>query len=276
MLGHTQKNVTVKASVDKTKILIGERFQLSLEAVFPSNKSLRFFSIDSISHFIIINKEKADTQKNANGISINQKFLLTSFDSGQWVIPSFQLDKKIKTEPIPVDVIFSNFDASKDYHDIKDIITLPPEKDRNWWILPAILTSIVLVAIAWLLRKKKSAVDNTPAQKVDAFKEAMQQLQQVQKSKVSVKQYYSSLTDIFRLYIFRKKRIMSLQETTEDLVLQIKNMKPGEELFTQLSQALQLSDSVKFAKFIPSEQDNKLVFDIIKAAIEKIENTTTA
>lgn len=69
---------------------------------------------------------------------------------------------------------------------------------------------------------------------------------------------------------------MSLQETTEDLVLQIKNMKPGEELFTQLSQALQLSDSVKFAKFIPSEQDNKLVFDIIKAAIEKIENTTTA
>ncbi|MGH2565728.1 MAG: BatD family protein, partial [Ginsengibacter sp.] len=116
-LTHAQSKISVKASIDKNKVLIGERIQLSLEAVFPSNKDVHFFSIDSIPHFEIVQKGKTDTAKTTNGISLRQQLQLTSFDSGHWVIPAFLLDKKIKTDPIPVDVIFSDFDPSKDYHD---------------------------------------------------------------------------------------------------------------------------------------------------------------
>lgn len=274
-LVHAQNKISVKASADKNKILIGERIHISLEATFPSSSAVRFFSIDSIPHFVIVSKGKTDTSKTANRISVKQELQLTSFDSGHWVIPSFALDKKIETDPIPVDVAFSGFDPSKEYHDIKDIIELPEEKNQNWWILPAIISVLVIAAMIWLLRKKKSPGEIAPAPKIDPFKEAMQQLQQVQKKTGPTKQYYSSLTDIFRLYIFRKKGILSLQKTTDDLVVQLRNLNLEKELFSQLTQSLQLSDSVKFAKFIPAEQDNKMIFETIKTSIERIENSGT-
>jgi hypothetical protein len=272
---YAQSKLSVKATADKNKILIGERIHLSLEAEFPAGSTVHFFSIDSIPHFVIVNKEKADTERTAGGISLKQELQLTSFDSGHWMIPSFFLDKKIKTNSIPVDVVFSDFDPSKDYHDIKDIIELPAGKDNNWWILPAIISVIVIAAMIWLLRKKKSPGGIAPAPKIDPYKEAMQQLQQVQRKTGSVKEYYSLLTDIFRLYIFRKKGILSLQKTTDDLVQQLRNLNLDKDLFGQLAQSLQLSDSVKFAKFIPSEQDNKMIFETIKSAIEKIESSNT-
>ncbi|HVT84071.1 MAG TPA: hypothetical protein VHD35_02670 [Chitinophagaceae bacterium] len=272
---HAQNKISVKASADKNKILIGERIHLLLEAEFPSNGSIHFFSIDSIPHFVIANKKKVDTEKTASGISLKQVLQLTSFDSGHWVIPSFVLDKKIKTNLIPVEVIFSNFDPSKDYHDIKSIIELPEEKNQNWWILPAIISLIIVAAMIWLLRKKRSSAEVAPVAKIDPYKEAMQQLQQVQKKTGSIKEYYSSLTDIFRLYIFRKKGILSLQKTTEDLVVQLRNLNLDKGLFNQLAQSLQLSDSVKFAKYTPSEQDNKMIFETIKKGIDRIENSST-
>ncbi len=130
---HAQNKITVKANTDKNKILIGERIHLTLEVVYPANTSGHSLSVDSIPHFIIIGREKTDTTKTLSGISVKQELQLTSFDSGHWVIPSFAFDKKIKTDPIPVDVVFSDFDSTKEYHDIKDIIELPKEKDQNWW-----------------------------------------------------------------------------------------------------------------------------------------------
>ncbi|MBS1920261.1 MAG: hypothetical protein JST17_08410 [Bacteroidetes bacterium] len=272
---HAQNKISVNASVDKSKILIGERIHLLLEASFPSGSAVHFFSVDSIPHFVITMRQKVDTEKMKDRISLKQQLQLTSFDSGHWMISPFVLDKKNKTSSIPVDVVFSDFDPSKDYHDIKGIIEVPAEKNQNWWVLPAIISVLVIGAMIWLLKKKKSPKENSALIKVDAYKEAMQQLQQVQKKTDHVKQYYSTLTDIFRLYIFRKKGVLSLQETTDDLIAQLRRLNLDKELFSQLFQSLQLSDSVKFAKFIPTEQDNKIVFETIKKSIERIENSGT-
>ncbi len=127
--------------------------------------------------------------------------------------------------------------------------------------------------MVWLLKKKKTPAGVAPTLTIDPFREAMQQLKQVQSNTSSIKQYYSVLTDIFRLYIFRKKGILSLQKATDDLVIQLRNLNLDKDLFSQLSQSLLLSDSVKFAKYIPSEQDNKMIFETIKRAIEKIESS---
>ncbi len=80
----------------------------------------------------------------------------------------------------------------------------------------------------------------------------MKQLEQLQRDKPETKLYYSKLTDIFRLYIFQKKGILSLQKTTDDLVIQLKSLNLNKEQFDKLSQSLRLSDFVKFAKYIPS------------------------
>ena len=46
------------------------------------------------------------------------------------------------------------------------------------------------------------------------------------------------------------------------------------EQFEKISQTLRLSDFVKFAKYIPSSEDDKNSFDTINWTIQKIEQMT--
>jgi hypothetical protein len=268
-----QNKTTVKATVDKNKILIGEPVQLTVEADIPENEPIRFFAIDTLSHFEISGKEKIDTTNTKKGTFLKQVIHITSFDSGHWFIPAIILGENISTDSIPVDVGFSPFDSAQDYHDIKDIIDVKPaEEKKDWWLWYAIGggTLLVIIVLIYLLRKKKPAVAAaTPI--ISPYEEAMNQLEKLQKEKPEQKQYYSRLVDIFRVYIFKKKEIHSLQKTTDDLVVQLKGISIDKEQFEKLSQALRLSDFVKFAKYVPLAEDDKAIFETIKNSIISIE-----
>ena len=56
-------------------------------------------------------------------------------------------------------------------------------------------------------------------------------------------------------------------------MVQLKSLNLNKEQFDKLSQSLRLSDFVKFAKYIPSADDDKNCFDEIKNAIIAIEKT---
>ena len=48
------QQTTVKATVDKNKILIGEHIRLRLEADIPESELIQFFTIDTLPHFEIL------------------------------------------------------------------------------------------------------------------------------------------------------------------------------------------------------------------------------
>jgi LPXTG-motif cell wall-anchored protein len=270
---NAQVNTTIKAMVDKNKILIGEPLQLTIEANLPAGSVTSFVHIDTIDHFELLNKQVIDTNNTDGGKMIKGIYKITSFDSGHWVIPSFILSQSVKTDTIPVDVVFSEFDPNQDYHDIKDIIEVAPPKKKQWWWLIA-GGALLLAAIAiYLVRKKKPAALPVPDIMIDPFEEAMKQLELLQKDKPDAKKYHSKLTDIFRLYVFRKKGILSLQKTTTDLVLQLRGLHFSKEQSDKLSQALRLSDFVKFAKYVPTKDDDKNCFEEIRNSIMTIEKT---
>lgn len=270
LLLDAQEKASIKATLDKNKILIGEPVLLTIEATIPQNSSYQFNGIDSIPHFEFL-ETKTDTIPSENGVIIKGVYKITSFDSGHWVIPSIVLAKGISTDTLPVDVVFSDFDPTRDYHDIKDIIEVEVKEKKEWWYAAAGALLLLALLIWALLRKKKPKPVVQKEITVDPYNEAMSGLQELEKKQTRVKEFYSELVSIFRLYIFRKKGILSLQKTTDDLVIQLKSLDLTKEQFQQLSQALQLSDFVKFAKYVPAESDNKTVFDTIKKAIEIIE-----
>src|SRR5689334_17318257 len=109
-----QDTVSVHATVDKNRILIGERIHLMLEAKFPPNEPMRFFELDSIPHFEILERQKVDTTDQSGQIDLRQVLVLTSFDSGAWAVPAFQLPgaQIIFTDSLPVEVVFSPFDPN--------------------------------------------------------------------------------------------------------------------------------------------------------------------
>ena len=102
----------ISATASKTKIYIGEPFDLELKAAFPRNGTTGWFEIDTILHFEILNRAKYDTQSLENGILVTQVLNVTSWDSGRWSIPAFSIGKA-KTKPIVVDVSFSPFDRNQ-------------------------------------------------------------------------------------------------------------------------------------------------------------------
>jgi LPXTG-motif cell wall-anchored protein len=270
---YAQGGTTIKATVDKSRILIGEPLQLTIEANLSAGSGISFVHIDTIEHFELWNKPVLDTTQTNGVTTIKGIYTISSFDSGHWVIPSFILFPSVKTDTIPVDVVFSEFDPNQDYHDIKDIIEVAPAKKKPWWWLVAGGALLLAALAVYLLRKKKPAPVVLPEVEIDPYKEAMKQLDLLQADKPESKKYHTKLTDIFRLYIFRKKGILSLQKTTADLVLQLRDLPFGKEQFDKLSQALRLSDFVKFAKYVPTSEDDMTVFEVILNTIKIIEQS---
>ena len=264
---------SIKASVDKNRILIGEPLLLTVEASFPASFKTSFFDIDTLAHFEFLKPPQVDSFSEASSRAIKVIYTLTSFDSGHWVIPAFSLNPKTRSDTIPVDVVFSDFNPEQDYHDIKDIIEVKPKEEKDWLWYAIAGTVVVLVVIYLLLRKKKTPAPPAPPI-INAYEDAMQQLSLLQKEKLAGKAYHTKLVDIFRLYVFRKKDVLSLQKTTDDLVRQLRSIIKENEIFTGLQQSLQLSDFVKFAKYDPAAGEDQAAFNTIKKTIQHIEQLT--
>lgn len=277
-IGFSQSTIRLGASADKHNILLGEQLVLTLKVELPSNAPPSFFEIDSIPHFEILSSGPVDTVLTENGISISQQLYITSFDSGSRVIPSFNLprNRRMVTPAIPIEVGYSQpFDPAAEYHDIKDIIGGETKEDSNitWWYLAgaALLLFLVLVYIFYKKKKPEAPV----LVKTNAYEIAMKQMEELQKNDPDPKIFFTGLSYIFREYLEKRKGIYSMQKTTDDLVVQLKDLNIPAEDFAELSQTLRLSDYVKFAKYPASRQEMDESLQIIKTRIQAIEKTTT-
>jgi hypothetical protein len=273
-----QNNITAKARTDKTKVLLGEQIKLTLEAAFPANEVFNFFAVDTFPNFEIIEAKKIDTISSDGAIILKQEIIITSFDSGHWVIPAFVLNEKLQTDTIPVDVGYTaNFDPKQKYHDIKEIVDpAPPKKKKPWWFWYAVAAgSVLTILLIWLLTRKKKmhALVKAPVIDLDAYSDALKKLEALKKENPSAKIFHTQLTDIFRVYVQKRKGLQSMQKTTDDLIVQLKSLNMDKERYNELAQALRLTDFVKFAKYEPAAADNENIFTVIKNAIVQIEKS---
>lgn len=276
--------VRVKASVDRTTILIGEPIKLNLEAWVPTGTNFNWFKTDTIPHFEIVDPGKQDSSRDMDTKVYRQQLTITSFDSGSWTIPSFVLQtgrKRFRTDTFSIAVTYSPDDTAKGYHDIKDILAVKnPGNPYIPWIIAAV-TLLALLGIIYFLRKKKKTAAPVRQQvsKLTPVEEAMQSLNELKKedlpAKGEVKQYYTRLNDILRWYVFRKFNFSSLEKTNDELVMQLRETKLSHPDYTTLAQALRMADFVKFAKYTPSVEDQEQTFDIIKNSISRLEASAT-
>ena len=285
MLLHAQQKTaqppaTVKATVDKQKILIGEPVQLMFEATVPDYLPFAWPLPDSLAHFEWLQKGRVDTVTRPGEKYYRQYLTITSFDSGAWSIPrlAFQVGtKKYFTDSIRIEVGYTKLDPSKDFHDIKDIIDVPNPFAR--WI-PWIIVAVTLVSLAlvfWLIRKRKilKLAVTREAPRLSPLEEALQQLDELVKQQLplngAIKTYYSRLDEIFRVYLYRRLGISSMAETSEELIAQLRSSILPRGQFDSLADALRMSDFVKFAKYQPGVADSQHHYEVIREAIMTLE-----
>lgn len=273
--------VSIKASVDRDKILIGEPVSLTVDAYVPLGSDVAWFASDSIDHFDITKRAAVDTTNDIDGKKISQVLTITSFDSGRWTIPQFEVNvggKPYYSDSLTIDVAFISFNPKENYHDIKDIIVIrnPVLKYIPWIIAAVAIVSIAIIILLWGKTKKRPVIAvQTKIKTLTAYEDAMRALAELGKKGIigeNEKSYYSEMNDILRKYVSDKFGVSTFERTNEELIIQLSKMDLPQKPFNSLMQSLRMSDFVKFAKYRPSEEDNINNLDIVRASIDLLNN----
>ena len=257
----------VEVAIDTTNIRIGEQIQYQI-SVDNKSENVLFpkLVLDSLNRIEVVEELKVDTTKT----KFVKKYLLTSFDSGQYVIPGQQVlinSKKYLTDSLLINVATVKVDTLKqNLFPIKSIKNQPVIFDdyKNYlWLGLALLALILGLVWYYFIRKKKE--EKAIEDRVPPYELAMQRLGELDGKQLwqndKVKLYYIELTDIIRTYIERELNIPALESTTDELMEtirdfnKIKTLDLPKETVQNLQKLLQEADLVKFAKHKPMSNE---------------------
>jgi uncharacterized protein (UPF0335 family) len=127
----------------------------------------------------------------------------------------------------------------------------------------------------FVFNKKVKILPTQPEVILPAHVVALQKLEQIRTEKIwqqgQIKQFYTDITDVIREYLEKGYDINAMELTTDEIVALVKKNKDLDEIRVVLKEMLELSDLVKFAKFVPLENENERV---VLNAFMIVEKTT--
>ncbi len=275
---------SVQTSVSKKDILIGEPVTYIMQINLPSTEYKVVINIpDSIQHFDILQKSGGNgTDKQGNAVW-QQTLVFTSFDSGSWVFPSFPYrinrmnttSQPLNTDTFRVNVSYMPLDKGGNPRDINSVIEVE-YFDWFWvWIGAGILLLLILVYILYrYLRKKKNKL---PDSRIGAYDEALSELKILenanQQHTLPVKEFHTRLADVLRNYYNRSEHHDISGKTTNEILNKLRSHELKAETQSQLAEALQTGDSVKYAKYNSTFTENDAALTYLKNAIDELENS---
>lgn len=284
-VANAQETPSVKAAVDRNQILIGEPIRFTIDIKSPMVSDNQLPQVDSIPHFETIERANPDSVISAAGASYHLEWKLTSFDSGTRVIPSYAvvIGKQLyKTDSLAIEVSYGKLDTAGDYHDIKGIIEV---ENQGMKYVPWIVGAVALISLAvfiWMMRKRPtldrqpSTVNRQPVV-ISPLEEALASLDQLKKlpldQPANVKKYYFGLSDTLRIFLNHRLGLVTMEKTSEELIISISRLNLEKEKFSNLAAALRMGDFVKFAKYIPGPYENEQNMDVIRKSIVEIDES---
>lgn len=266
---------------DTTQMRIGEQIKWVIEVETDSTQPVRFPEQErSLGTMEIVEINPIDTQRVQNRFRLRKEYLLTQFDSGSYVIPSFPL--KISTETYYTDSLaIKVFDVPVDtlkqkMYDIKDITEV--EVSSRFWHFFALVSGLLLMLgsglyIWWYLRRKKQEAEQDLPPYERAVKEIELLNQHTLNSQQDYKNFYTRLTDILRKYYDEELHLDLTECTTDEIITRIETLINANKLALNLSNlqdlklTLKTADLVKFARLSTDPNDAAQDRDAIKAFI---------
>ena len=288
------QEVSVTTAFDTSRIFIGDQINFTVTVDQPSEVSvtLPFFKDSLCKNIEILAGPIVDSSLSQDGrIKILEKYLITSFDSGFYQIPPVFAEMKsenglkrfysdysqlevIRVSITPVDTTAKIFDIIEPYRAPVTIGEILP------WLLLLILCGIIIYAIVKYLPRLKRVktgiekiIDPDPAH-VIAFRELEKLKEDQLWQKGEIKNYYTRLTEILRLYLEKRFNVFSLELTTnETLDALIKTGFKKQDSYHILRSVLVGADLIKFAKYNPEPAENEEHFqnswNFVEATKEK-------
>lgn len=281
--------IQADAKLDRAAIKIGEQTQMHLIVRFHAKDKIGFPVLkDTISGKILIVNSKADTTVDKQGAditTIRHNYTITSFDSGEYVIPSYAFHAAsgdVTTPPLALQVATVKVDTTKGVYDIKQPLIV---KYTLWdWLLENWRTVLIVELIAiligvgiayYFIRKSKRGVEvvEPPKPVLPAHTIALEKLAELRDKKLwqqqQIKQYHIELSDTIREYLESRYNIKAHEQTSDEIFASLRHMDITEENRNTLRQTLILADLVKFAKEKPLPYENEQSMDNAVAFVNK-------
>ncbi|HIZ26330.1 DUF4381 family protein [Barnesiella sp. An55] len=280
-----QNQIVVRAQMDSAAIMMGDQTTVHLEVSQDKGKFVRMPIIQDtlVAGVEVLKISKPDTVdlKN-NRIQITNEVLVTSFDSGLYYLPPFKyvIDNdtfetqslSLKVVPVPVDTTHAEFDIKT--------VDAPPFVLWDYvpvWVLYLLIALVVIAAGIYAYwrwgRKAKEGETVDETQKIPPYDRAMQALHELKDSKLwqqgQEKAYYTTLTEILRVYIDQRFHINAMEMTSTQIIDTLRRNEETKAVNQQLRDILAMADFVKFAKMRPLPDDNEQVMRYAETFVEE-------
>jgi hypothetical protein len=264
--------ISVESFVDRATITIGDRILYTLIVTTDPEVKLEPLALGSnLGAFEVKDYKIHDPEKNREGKVVNKsEYVITTFTTGEYVIPPITINytdpggekKQIKSEPLFI-LVKSVGASESDKEDIRGL-KAPIEIRGGYWGYLIILPVLALLAAGGVLyyrrRAKGLAMPRIPEEfRKPAWEVALLELDSLRESdllkKRQIKRYFTILSDIVRKYMERRYEISALDRTTEEIKAEIKKLKLKQKIAESISGLLFFCDLVKFAKYVPANQE---------------------
>jgi len=264
----------IKVKTDTSAILIGDQIGLTLEVDAEKTYQVEFPALnDSLTPSIrVVRRIQADTLMTGTRQKIIHRYLITSFDSGLFEIPSlpFRLNRGNNTDtlfstPVQLSVTYPPTDTIPTLFDIKKPLPAPYTlEDYLRIILPVLLAALIIFLIIKYVKRKrtlrdKQAEPEKPSEPAHVI--ALRELDRLKEEKLwqqgLVKEYYTRLTEIIRRYIEQRFHVPAMEQTSTEILQSMKPFVLEEDTLRALQELLLLADMVKFARELPMPDENE-------------------
>jgi len=272
--------ITVRGDFSRDTILLGEqiRFTFTIDADSALRTKVPVFA-DTIGRDIeILEVLQHDSILENNRRILTQEYLVTSFKKGSNMVgpvpvafTSGVIADTISTYPVFLYVDAPAIDTTKAIKPIKGPVNTPVNfAEILPWLLIGIGILMIAVTLFWIYsfysRKKENSGGLFSVPREPAHIIALRELDALAEARLPengmVKEYYTRLTNIVRLYMENAYQIPAMERITLEIIEEFGQHLPGEsELSDQLKELLELADLVKFAKEDPLPTENKRNLD---------------
>ncbi len=274
-----QSEVKIMLSADS--IAIGEQTELRIEVLYPLKDAASLVwptYKDTVTSTIeIISRSAVDTLL-ADVDSAEDYFkqvttwTITCFEEGFYPIPPmrFQLGEQfLESNALLLSVGQPEILEDQAFKDIKEIRDIDYGfsdflKEYGWYLLlGALAIGLIIFVIVKIKRRPKKdapAVEEVkiiePAH-VIALRELAELKQDGLWQRGNIKGYYSRLTTILRTYIELRFKTQALEETTDQIIRDLKALDIDPMVVARFGTMLRLADLAKFAKAKPLADENE-------------------
>ncbi|MBQ9639242.1 MAG: hypothetical protein IJV22_06785 [Bacteroidales bacterium] len=245
-----------------------------------------FLSLDDIAsgNDIVALTVSTDTATSTGAVSqLRQTFVITSFRPGIHTLRLRAVDDSLT---LTVEDVLGDDTAQVELRDIADIMQ---EKLTFWdvarypvWVLMAAAVVLLIVYVVRRLRQHQPVIARPVAPPVPPRTQALADLEELRRQELwqkgRLKEYYTQLTDIVRLYIKQKYAVDSVEMTTEQTLDAFRHCAGNTEgRSALLAHILTTADLVKFAKAEPlaHEHDRCMSEAVDFVGLEEPEETKT-